>query len=158
MTREEQFQDWAKPPDVTEEWKSRSDERVSFLITLFAMPCALVGGLGANPGRVPPGLPFTLKWRNAVSPLMSVGFAADGGLVWTVGDKGTILTTRDGGDRWEPQTSGAMNNLGGIAFAADRRTAARRLYAPARHGNYRGSRRGRQVHARLRNSTMGDVH
>src|ERR1700677_1374097 len=119
MTREEQFQDWAKPPDITEERKSENSGWASFLISLFAVLCALLGGVGADPGVIPPGLPFTLKWRNAVNPLMSVAFAADGRRGWAVGPGGAIIATHNGGGQWESQISGTTNHLNGVAIAAD---------------------------------------
>ena len=124
MIREEQFQDWAKPPDITEERKSENSGWASFLIPLFAVLCALLGGVGADPGVVPPGLPFTLKWRNAVNPLMSVAFAADGRRGWAVGPGGaiilplslTILTTAFPAER-RGMIVGVYGGLAGLAVA-----------------------------------------
>jgi len=119
MTRKEEFQDWAKPLDVAEERRSRNSKRGSFLIPLFATLCALLGGLGADPRGVPPGLPFSLRWQNAVGPLMSVAFAADGRRGLAVGPDGAILATRNGGGQWEPKRGGTTNHLNGVAIAAN---------------------------------------
>lgn len=39
---------------------------------------------------------------------------------WTVGDKGTILHTEDGGLTWKPQTSGSNRTLLSVTFATSR--------------------------------------
>jgi hypothetical protein len=48
-------------------------------------------------------------------------YFADAHTGWAVGDFGTILATRDGGNSWEPQKSGTDKNLGSVHFA-DART------------------------------------
>ena len=55
----------------------------------------------------------------AFNTLRSVQFAADGKRGWAVGGNATILTTRDGGDTWQSQTSGTTNDLLSVQFAAD---------------------------------------
>ena len=51
--------------------------------------------------------------------LRSVQFAADGKRGWAVGDKGTILSSQNGGETWQSQTSGTTNDLLSVQFAAD---------------------------------------
>ena len=50
--------------------------------------------------------------------LNAVFFATER-LGWAVGDFGTILATRDGGNVWTPQTSGTQNWLTNVHFTAD---------------------------------------
>jgi hypothetical protein len=51
--------------------------------------------------------------------LNSVQFAADGQRGWAVGEDGTILATKNGGETWQAQTSGTTKSLYSVQFAAD---------------------------------------
>ena len=53
--------------------------------------------------------------------ILDVHFLADGRAGWAVGDVGTILATTDGGETWEPRTSGTTKWLGALHFMADGR-------------------------------------
>ena len=46
-------------------------------------------------------------------------FTSDGQRGWAVGDQGTILSTRDGGNSWRAQQSGSTNGLYAVTFASD---------------------------------------
>ena len=46
-------------------------------------------------------------------------FAADGKRGWAVGWNGTILSSQNGGETWQVQTSGTTNHLWSMQFAAD---------------------------------------
>jgi photosystem II stability/assembly factor-like uncharacterized protein len=59
-----------------------------------------------------------LSW----SDLYSIRFAADGRNGWISGEGGLILRTTDGGENWNPQTSGTTENLFRIAVV-DAQTA-----------------------------------
>jgi len=76
--------------------------------------------------------PFSTRWlqepveRNRFlrlprvdSHLDAIAFTSDGQHGWAVGDAGTILGTRDGGNSWQPQTSGAEKSLFAVTFASD---------------------------------------
>ena len=45
--------------------------------------------------------------------------AVDAETVWTVGDRGVVLLSEDGGDSWSSQTEGQNDNLCGISSADD---------------------------------------
>ena len=51
--------------------------------------------------------------------LIGVHFTADGQRGWAVGDEGTILATRDGGQGWQPLASGVRSFLQSVHFTAD---------------------------------------
>ena len=44
---------------------------------------------------------------------------ADGQRGWAVGDDGTVLATKNGGESWQAQTSGTTKSLTSVYFAAD---------------------------------------
>lgn len=51
-------------------------------------------------------------------PLGSVGFSSDGQRGWVVGASGVVISTRDSGKKWSPQTSGTQNNLSSVWSSA----------------------------------------
>lgn len=64
------------------------------------------------------------QWQNPLpqgNALYTVYFA-DEQTGWTVGNKGTILKTADGGQTWATQVSGTGSHLIGVVFAADKQT------------------------------------
>ena len=60
-----------------------------------------------------------ISTKTGIQALNTIFFTADGSHGWAAGDKGTILTTDNGGKTWQLETSGTTENLSGIAFAAD---------------------------------------
>ena len=67
--------------------------------------------------------PHDMVWQVVASgsSLRSVYSIADGLRGWAVGENGTILATKDGGEHWAPQISSISNNLYGVAVAANGR-------------------------------------
>ena len=51
--------------------------------------------------------------------LNSVHFTTDGQRGWAVGTQGAIVATHDGGQSWQPQTSGVTSQLRSVHFSAD---------------------------------------
>ena len=74
------------------------------------------------------------------SAINSVVFAADGQRGWAVGTEGTILGTRDSGQRWQPQKNEVRADLTSVAFAAD----GQRGWAVGEGGTILGTRDGGQ--------------
>ncbi|MCC6295751.1 MAG: hypothetical protein IT469_03470, partial [Pseudomonadales bacterium] len=70
-----------------------------------------------SPGA-PPEPPPEPAIDRARTDLQAV-FFVDAQRGWAVGDGGTVIATRDGGARWQPQASGTQAWLQSLHFAAD---------------------------------------
>ena len=73
----------------------------------------LAAEIAPNPDR-----PVMTSWYDRSSNLIDVHFFDDN-TGWAVGERGTILATRDGGETWTPQ-SGTGEHLYSVAFFDDK--------------------------------------
>jgi photosystem II stability/assembly factor-like uncharacterized protein len=61
-------------------------------------------------------------WHRVVAPQITrARMLADGRQGWAIGDRGTILSTADGGESWEVVPSGLTQNLSDLTFSTDGR-------------------------------------
>jgi len=91
--------------------------RLAAIILLLALAMAATPVAWAAEGTAA----GQLIWQrtNFNESLYALHMAADGKRGWAVGEAGTILTTSDGGAKWDAQTSPTTNNLWGVQFLAD---------------------------------------
>ncbi len=82
------------------------------LVSGFVLFSAIATAIAQSQSR-----PFFVEWSapSKVEALHSIDFL-NAQLGWAAGENGTILATADGGDHWQPQTSGIKDDLWSVHF------------------------------------------
>ena len=106
-----------KEPDMAHPRIGAFRRLIPTIVTLLAL--IFTPPLSAEPVPAPKDLPRYWNWRSLNEDLDNLFFLSDGQRGWAVGEKGTILTTADGGKNWSAQHRVTKVSLKSVQFSSD---------------------------------------